>query len=946
MKKFLIYVVVIVTCLFLGFTVYYLSLNDENIKLSISGEEAVYKNIGESYSLPITWTKPNKNTKLSVSIADQNVAEYDEETKKFNCIGGGFTTVTIETTNTTFGPFVFELYVGNGSKENPFIIRTASELASIGTNTTFTLGNDYLLIEDIDLLSYNQGVWSPLGEYSGRFNGNGHTLYNLNINGTGNAGLFSQITATGMVEDLKFTSAKIEGEFDNAGIVAGINKGTIGKIEVVSSKITNTSATGITGGIAGSNLFDSVNAVINACSVETTINALGYVGGIAGFNNSSLILNSKAIVKDYISSEASFFGGIVGKNQATYIPDNAETVNVNEQKYYPSAIKNSFAIIENTQATNAVLGGVVAQNNDPNFGGKLVYNEYIGAIYANPSQTISKGCGVGEMANDNTSDILTKTKEDLRAKDNYVGYNFDSVWTLDDYAKLNFDSSYENYKIKAIGTVVDDSTMTLAEFLNSVRSDRTVTAEYVIKNNGELDLAGAQWQTIAPESNNPMMASITVQEGVTFTVKNFVLSENNSSFFGYISGNNAINGLTFENVTVRSSSANSSASVVATALLNNASLENIKVNGKIDVDTTASTFGVLCADNNGSIVNCNVDLSQDSNIKAYGSDKLAHIGGLVGNNLGYIDSCKLKNINIHIENTGNFHIGGLVGATNNSIINSNVENIVFITNNKSSIYASGLVGYASANTYTIDKCYAIGSVEVDTGNTKGYVAGLVGYLSKGVTLKNSFFGTKEDNNKGSLKGYHVGGLVGVNYGDVKTSYVDESAIKGVYIGGLSFKSYGTITNAYTLAHLEGLTGDSFVCGLTYKIISGKFQYCFSNATFSGKGEYYLETKSEFRVSDTIQTITQVAGNNLCGDIKNSITIKKPKTMVQRTEVGFSTWFNGKYPGYIKTTEEECNGTTGNYSVFKEKAGFDYQNIWSFNSEVNNGFPTLKDVVVR
>ena len=55
----------------------------------------------------------------------------------------------------------------------------------------------------------------------------------------------------------------------------------------------------------------------------------------------------------------------------------------------------------------------------------------------------------------------------------------------------------------------------------------------------------------------------------------------------------------------------------------------------------------------------------------------------------------------------------------------------------------------------------------------------------------------------------------------------------------------------------------------------------------------------------------------------------------------SELFNKK-TGWIDCSLDQCNGTTGNYSVFKDKAGFD-TNVWNF--DVESGFPTLKEVAI-
>ena len=75
MKKFLMYVIVLVTVLFIGYTAYYFIRNNENIQLALAEGEAVYLNadMDKTCDLPIIWTKPYSSTVLDVAISDQKV---------------------------------------------------------------------------------------------------------------------------------------------------------------------------------------------------------------------------------------------------------------------------------------------------------------------------------------------------------------------------------------------------------------------------------------------------------------------------------------------------------------------------------------------------------------------------------------------------------------------------------------------------------------------------------------------------------------------------------------------------------------------------------------------------------------------------------------------------------------------------------------------------------
>ena len=79
-KKFFMYVIVMVTILFLGFTTYYVSKNNENISLTLSREESVYINKTDSF---IKENYEIENSKLAVFDEDAVISFIDVVAEKF-----------------------------------------------------------------------------------------------------------------------------------------------------------------------------------------------------------------------------------------------------------------------------------------------------------------------------------------------------------------------------------------------------------------------------------------------------------------------------------------------------------------------------------------------------------------------------------------------------------------------------------------------------------------------------------------------------------------------------------------------------------------------------------------------------------------------------------------------------------------------------------------------
>lgn len=111
-------------------------------------------------------------------------------------------------------------YAGEGTREQPYIVASAQDLAELAA--TVNAGNTYagcyfMQTDDIDLSCYDN--WTPIGVYDGEYafagvyDGNGHVITNLVVDGTqlsnGNVGLFGKLG--GVVCNLGIESGEIKG---------------------------------------------------------------------------------------------------------------------------------------------------------------------------------------------------------------------------------------------------------------------------------------------------------------------------------------------------------------------------------------------------------------------------------------------------------------------------------------------------------------------------------------------------------------------------------------------------------------------------------------------------------------------------------------------------------------------------------------------------------------
>lgn len=251
-----------------------------------------------------------------------------------------------------------EITDGNGTEDDPYIIKTPEELAYIshivldGQNTK---GMYFSLANDIDLTGID---WTPIGMYyseklgdkapfNGIFRGNGYSVTGLtnmyDMSGSYvSVGLFGYIESSAEISDLNVTDADITaslrtgssdgdwyaGQSKYIGVLVGINKGNV------------------------SNCTVSGQLKINHGDLAAYTKRNVYVGGIAGRcedasirsseNNASVIYTRT----DDVECDPIYIGGITGYAEASEIT--GECVN------------NGDISFENEAFTTNYMGGVTA----------------------------------------------------------------------------------------------------------------------------------------------------------------------------------------------------------------------------------------------------------------------------------------------------------------------------------------------------------------------------------------------------------------------------------------------------------------------------------------------------------------------------------------------------------------------------------------------------------
>ncbi len=187
---------------------------------------------------------------------------------------------------------------GEGTKASPYLITEEGHLVAMA-NGDFSLSAYYRLENDIKLRSY---VWKPIGEgsyydFSGTFDGNGHTISNLK----GSSGLFD--SNSGTIKNLILEIAGINANGTIGGLVND-NSGTVDNCWV-SGNIT--AADGTIGGIVGSGL----GKITNSYSDVSISGEAEYVGGIVGKLHDSV--ENCGFYGSITDLKVSSAGGIIGR---------------------------------------------------------------------------------------------------------------------------------------------------------------------------------------------------------------------------------------------------------------------------------------------------------------------------------------------------------------------------------------------------------------------------------------------------------------------------------------------------------------------------------------------------------------------------------------------------------------------------------------------------------
>lgn len=830
-----------------------------------------------------------------------------------------------------------------GQKYTYIWVSTGEELKNIqayyeaNKGKTNILSYNFALKNDIDASAVTDYKAIGTGSaFTGTFDGRDHRIIGLKVdtlsNGTAqsNAGIFNTIGAGGKVEDLRVYSGTFNG-IDNAGAVAGINKGIISNVTTFGNVVTaqgsssnnstempgdtddTTVNVGAAGGIAGVNAgtIDNASAsdAVTAADDEASANnILSTAGGIAGINEEKAVIsNSSSDSAVNASAESTYaLGGIAGVNNGTLS-------NVDSRGVTTGIYKGTSTLYSDN------VGGIAGRNS-----GKVseAYNESIvsgrdnvgGILGVNTGASVTDVSNAarvtGEAASDDTSDYVG----------GLVGSNSGSITN----GRNNGEITGSQYVGGLVGNNASGST--LSNLVNDEAA--SITGDKYVGG-----IAGSNAGTITADEKNDNLVnrgSITGQmyvggvagvntgtikntnNDVTLYVKDGTASgENAPKYFGGVAGwnkleedeqGNQVIG-TITNATNRADVNAEGASYVGGVVGKNDGILN-GMNGNYGNVSGKDYVGGVAGENSQNL--SDVTAVNQGNVTA----QAGGAGGIFAVNTGAISSSQLTSSGTVTGTAGeeNSGTGGIFGVNAGDITGSVLENKgyedetgfhVSLVTGKSN--TGGLIGSNSGTVSTSSlKNEANITVTASGSNIVSNIGGLIGVNTGDITGgrdENDGYYKDQIYNNGTItvtgNGQNIGGLFGTNSAEVTAAYNTGAIIAGssTNVGGIAGSNIGKLNQVFNTVMTADGQNQTITGGTNVGGIVGSNTGTVSNA---------------YNTSDIIgtDTVGGIAGNN-DGKISTVFTTQENR-IVGDSETGTETETETVENGLVLDEDTEKN----------------------------------------
>ena len=682
-----------------GYAVFYHKQNQTQIVIDGDGSVADY--------VELKVTAPNL-TGLQSSDKDATIAEIDKflddyefriwpETKDakakqgivINGLDGGKHMIVPAYANAIIKDWTAET---TAETTATYEIRTANQFANINADLglasiangykqthSFTL-NGNSNIETFKSLSYDGGnheitvgaiKHGLFGAVSGTAEANA-VIKNVKLTGavltaTKTAGIVADtVGENGTITDVTLSKPHIEiiAEYtkDNntiaIGAVAGTNEGTITKIKVETSKLTDAD------GKEKYNPFVIDASETRLKNVTKDVPALNLnIGGLVGSNTGML-------TESNVNTDIEF-------TPVTAAPDaNAETTTLTQNVRFGGLAGYNTKTVDGTVTGDISLGSVTLDND-----GKKV----------NLTDHIKLGGLVGYSKSEK-SELNIKSEEDIPAS--VTGTVTGNVH----YTRPAVIANEENATVKGSKNVTDN--VMLGGLVGYNYKADTAAASVTGSFNGKAK-PGETDKTIAIVKAQDIIVDETDTSMNTYVLNTSVSGK---AYIGGIVGK--ISGGSFGNTVSASGAVNLGYSVGESytggiaGYVNNSAVNNANTN--LDITVSTANAGLYAGGLVGNMSGNTLSGSASGNIVVTGSATNAYIGGAVGNTDGVTVTNVTSNSNINVDlGNGTRYVGGLVGRMNGGSMSASNKDIpsatgeIKVSNVNANTYVGGAVGYES-----------------------------------------------------------------------------------------------------------------------------------------------------------------------------------------------------------------------------------------------------------
>lgn len=215
---------------------------------------------------------------------------------------------------------------GTGEPNDPYQINAAAQLLTIGSDPNL-FAKHYVLVSSIDL-SNTSIAGSVVTLFSGSFDGDGHTIRNLRIDGGHSRALFGLITPDGKVKNLGVVDVDVRvasnagglaaislGSIDNCystGQIIGLSHAAGGLVGANEGTVANSYSTAaVTGSAYAGGLVGENTGTVASCHFTGEVRGYSWVGGLVGFNSGEV---TSSYCTTTVTGSLMQVGGFAGAN--------------------------------------------------------------------------------------------------------------------------------------------------------------------------------------------------------------------------------------------------------------------------------------------------------------------------------------------------------------------------------------------------------------------------------------------------------------------------------------------------------------------------------------------------------------------------------------------------------------------------------------------------------